>query len=244
MKWFKHETDAHTNLKLQNVIDTHGLGAYAYYWICVEIVGLQGENFRINSEKNWKIYLKKLSGLSVEEQDVLLNIFGDTNLVDKKSLSRGVLYIPKLEERQDEYTKRVRRVSGQSTDNVPLEEKRIEKNRREKMGEDFLSNVPLDVLNQLVEKYKIGEKGIKAKAYDLLLWCRNNQFKKDNKAFLENALRRDKEVLQNKYPYEKKVVKAVVDNTPPTPEQQEKINKIKEQTAVMLKTKKFSTPPS
>jgi len=137
MKWFKHETDAHTNLKLQCVIDTHGAEAFGFYWICVELVGLQGENFRLKSEKNWKNYLKKFSGLSIEKIETLLTFFSDTKLIDKKALFKGILYIPKLEERQDEYTKKVRRVSGHSPDNIPLEEnrrdkKRIEENRRDK----------------------------------------------------------------------------------------------------------------
>lgn len=129
MKWFKHETDAHTNLKLQSVVDKFGLEAYGFYWVCVELVGLQGEKFRLKTEKSWKNYLKKMIGIELERQETFLEFFGEINLIDKKALILGTLYIPKLGERADEYTKRVRRVSEHTTDNVPLEEKRREEIR-------------------------------------------------------------------------------------------------------------------
>ena len=42
MKWFKHESDAYTNLKLEQVLDEFGMGGYGFFWLCCEIVGHQG----------------------------------------------------------------------------------------------------------------------------------------------------------------------------------------------------------
>lgn len=134
MKWFKHETDAHTNLKHQSVIENFadkGVEAFGYYWACLEIVGHQGENFRLKRAKNWKNQLKKFLGLDIERQEVYLKFFAKKDLIDKKALKIGDLYIPKLEERQDEYTEKLRRKSRHSPDNVPLEQKRIEQKRIE-----------------------------------------------------------------------------------------------------------------
>lgn len=145
MKWFKHETDAHTNLKLQAIVDVFGFEIYGYYWLCIELVGLQGgDKFLLKAEKFWKNYLKKQSGIEIETQDKYLEAFANQNLIDKKALNKGNLSIPKLGERSDDYTKRIRRVSEQGTDNVHLEEKKEEEIKREKKrtekkrGVDFL----------------------------------------------------------------------------------------------------------
>lgn len=168
MKWFKHETDAHTNLKLQAVIDKFGLEAYAYYWMCVELVALQGENFTISSSKLWKVYLKKISGLELEKQELFLQYFSSLSLIDEKALKKADLFIPKLAERSDDYTNKVRRKSVHSTDivrtqsehgtdNVPLEEKRTEKKRREQKRPDIVDKAELKTAffeNPIFETYK------------------------------------------------------------------------------------------
>lgn len=130
MKWFKHESDAHTNLKLQRVLDQVGVEAYGYYWICVELIAIQGENFRLKSEKNWKNYIQKMTGLLVERQEKYLPVFVQEGLIDKKANKHGDLYIPKLAERSDDYTNRMRRKYGQGSD--PIEEKRVDKIRTDK----------------------------------------------------------------------------------------------------------------
>lgn len=137
MKWFKHETDAHTNLKLQTVLERFGMEAYGYYWACVEIIGLQGHNFRIKSQKNWKIYLKKILGVDIDVQEKFLALFADLNLINKKALENGDLAIPKLGDRSDDYTNRVRRKYEHTTDNVHLEEIRKEKNKKEEKRGDL-----------------------------------------------------------------------------------------------------------
>lgn len=131
MKWFKHETDAHTNLKLQAVLDKFGLEAFGYYWICIELVGLQSDNFKLKTEKNWKNYIKKFVGIEIERQETFLEYFAEINLIDKKALKLGILYIPKMEDRSDNYTKSVRRKYEDTTKNVSLEENRKEENRKE-----------------------------------------------------------------------------------------------------------------
>lgn len=142
MKWFKHETDSHTNLKLQSVVDAFGLEGYGYYWACVELIGLQGDAFKVKSSKNWKVYLKKMLNIDTEKQEKILTLFGQLNLISEKSLKNGDLFIPKLGERADDYTNKVRRKSVHDTDNIPLEEKRIEEKKTEQIREDGLGLIP------------------------------------------------------------------------------------------------------
>jgi hypothetical protein len=85
----------------------------------------------------------------------------------------------------------------------------------------FLENLPPETLTVLSDKYHISTKGVQSKATDLLLYCRQKgKTYKDYKAFLENALRKDKIKLQSEYPYP--VAKSVVAlDTTLTPEQVE-----------------------
>ncbi|MDY7839698.1 DUF4373 domain-containing protein [Aeromonas caviae] len=38
MKWFKHDTDANQDAKLQNVLLDYGLEGYGLYWYCLELI--------------------------------------------------------------------------------------------------------------------------------------------------------------------------------------------------------------
>ena len=131
MKWFKHHTDAHNNLKFQKIFKDFGSEGYGLFWICVELVGREGNNFRVSAEKEWFSYLEKNSGIERKKIKTILQAFADTNLVDKKALNKGELYLPKLQERVDEYTDKVGRKSRQSPDIVGKEEKRTDKKRRD-----------------------------------------------------------------------------------------------------------------
>ena len=132
MKWFKHETDAHMSMKLQSVVEKFGVGGLGYYWSLVELVGKNGENYRISFKKDWKTHLKKFLNIELEVQSMYLEYFSDIGLIEKKALNKGDLYIPKLAERSDDYTNKVKRKSVHGTDNIPLEENRTEENRLDK----------------------------------------------------------------------------------------------------------------
>jgi hypothetical protein len=38
MKWFKHDSDASQDNKLQNVLLDYGLEGYGLYWYCLELI--------------------------------------------------------------------------------------------------------------------------------------------------------------------------------------------------------------
>lgn len=131
MKWFKHYSDAHGNVKLKDVIMEYGMEGYGFWWVCDELIAQQGTNFRIKSEKNWKKHLSFDSGLEIKKVDQLLNYFSDIRLIDKKALENGDLFIPKLKDYGDEYTDKVRRMSRQSPDTIRLDKTRTEEIRLE-----------------------------------------------------------------------------------------------------------------
>ena len=97
MKWFKHESDAHTNMKLQALIDKLGVAGYGYYWACVELVANQGgDEFKITKNKHWEQHLKKMLNIEPKDQKKYLVVLATHNLIDLKALKKGDLYNNKL----------------------------------------------------------------------------------------------------------------------------------------------------
>lgn len=124
------------------------------------------------------------------------------------------------------------------TGKVSIGKDSIEIGKSKDSSLSFLESLPDDVLTSLGEKYHISPKGIQSKATDLLLYCRQKgKTYKDYKAFLENAIRKDKVQLQNLYPL---AVKQQVQAEPElTPEQIEKNRVMRENISNMLKSKKL-----
>ena len=120
MKWFRHNSDSYINLKTQALMEEFGLAGYGFFWLCCELVAQQGSSYKIKSAKNWRKALKKISKLPDKKIELLLEKLASLNLISKNGLKKGDLWIPKMREYSDEYTKKVRRVSRQSQDKVPL----------------------------------------------------------------------------------------------------------------------------
>ncbi|MCF7835805.1 MAG: hypothetical protein K9M15_01655 [Candidatus Marinimicrobia bacterium] len=131
MKWFQHQSESLINLKLQEFIDEFGMEGYGFWWRTCELVANQGKNYRIKETKKWKKALKIFSKLPEEKIESMLKQMATLNMICKKSLDKGVLAVPKMAEYSDEYTKKVRRVSVQGTDNVRQDKIRRDKIRRE-----------------------------------------------------------------------------------------------------------------
>lgn len=121
MKWFRHNVDSHINLKHRDLMVEFGLEGYAIYWICLEFIAHQGHNYRLNGSKSWKKALLAVSNIECQKLEKILYKMGELNLICHKSLEKGDLYIPKMKEYSDEYTKRIRRISEQGADKVSLQ---------------------------------------------------------------------------------------------------------------------------
>jgi hypothetical protein len=131
MRWFKHFSDAYSNIKHQQIIAEVGLSGYGFYWILVELIAQQGINNRIKSDKKWRKLLEFVTRCSEQKVTELLQLCADVNLIDKEGLEMGDLFIPKMAEYSDEYTEKKRRVSRQAPDSVGKEENRREENKTE-----------------------------------------------------------------------------------------------------------------
>lgn len=137
MKWFKHDCDMHTNLKIQELIDKEGAEGYAIWILCLEMVGKEGKKGKLDGQKRWQKGLEKVLQWSGNGKiDKILKTLAEVKLINSKALKYGNLHIPEFTKRGDDYFRRqLRTKSEQTTKKVPLEEIRriieyiIEKNK-------------------------------------------------------------------------------------------------------------------
>ena len=50
MKWFKHDSDANMDDKLQDVLLDYGLEGYGLYWYCIELISGKIDKDNVNFE--------------------------------------------------------------------------------------------------------------------------------------------------------------------------------------------------
>lgn len=120
MRWFKHDADMSLDLKVQEVIHRHRYAGYSIWCFCLELVAREGFKGRILKGLNWTRSLKIMAAEeNVKVINDVLKTLAELNLIDRKSFSKGDLYIPKMEKRVDEYTrKKLKKLSGQTPDNI------------------------------------------------------------------------------------------------------------------------------
>lgn len=146
MKWFKHDVDMHTDLKIQALISKHGLEGYAIWNLCLELLGKEGHKGRLMVGSRWQEGLLKVIGWSGDGQamvrlNAILKEMSELKLICGKSLKYGNLYIPKFTKRVDDYTARIIRTKyEQNTEKVALdiEQNRVNKNRLDKIRIEYI----------------------------------------------------------------------------------------------------------
>lgn len=155
MKWFQHRTDSYTNLKHLEIREEFGLEGYGFFWLCCELIGQQGDGYRLKNSKNWLKALKTSSNLSEEKIKKLLQKFAEVGLINSKALEKQELYIPKMKDYSDDYTKRLRTLNEQTT-------ARIDKIRLDKIIQEYITLKAWSVNNELLkEVYKRNVKAAK-----------------------------------------------------------------------------------
>ena len=68
MKWFKHDTDASIDAKLQELLLDYGASGYGLYWYCVELIAqkVDKSNFTFELEHDARIIARNLN-LTIQE---------------------------------------------------------------------------------------------------------------------------------------------------------------------------------
>ena len=144
MKWFKHDSNAHRDVKLRKLMMRFGLEGYGLYFYCLERITdkLSTTNLTFRLEDDAEI-LAHDTGLHVDDVNGMMRFMVELELFED---SQGVITCLKLAKRLDQSqagnkTMRnmiakvrenhdgVMTISGQGHDSVMLEEKRKEEKR-------------------------------------------------------------------------------------------------------------------
>ena len=131
MKWFKHDSNANMDAKLQEVLLDYGLEGYGLYWYCIELIAssVEKDNLTFELEHDARIIARN-TGSTLQKTEEMMKRFVDLGLFE---CSEGVISCLKLAKRTDEYTTKITRKikSGHSPDKIPPN--RIEENRTDKI---------------------------------------------------------------------------------------------------------------
>ena len=99
MKWVKHDTDAHIDAKLQNVLLDYGLEGYGLYWYCIELIAgrVDKDNITFELEHDARIIARN-TGSSAQKVEEMMRYFVSTGLFED---TEGTVTCLKLAKRLD-----------------------------------------------------------------------------------------------------------------------------------------------
>jgi hypothetical protein len=142
MKWFKHDSDANMDGKLQEVLLDYGLEGYGLYWYCIEMITskVSKDNLTFELEHDSRIIARN-TGSSVQRVQEMMTRFVELGLFDNDNGNIRCLKLLKRLDSSMTNNKEMRQLIQTAktnhdpvmtqSDNVMLEENRIEQNRTE-----------------------------------------------------------------------------------------------------------------
>jgi len=108
MKYFEHYTTAHNDIKLKRLKKIYGMEGIGIWWSLCEIVGLEGVGGYLEFIKYPKEDFAVEWNIPLERVVKIFEDMADIGLIDKICLPTAI-FIQKLIERADEYTKKQER---------------------------------------------------------------------------------------------------------------------------------------
>lgn len=100
MKWFKHDSDANRDEKLQNVLLDYGLEGYGLYWYCIELIAYEVDQHNLTFElKHDARIIARNVGSSPKRVEEMMRYFIEVGLFD---CSHGVVRCLSLAKRLDQ----------------------------------------------------------------------------------------------------------------------------------------------
>lgn len=99
MKWFKHDTDANMDAKLQEVLLDYGLVGYGLYWYCLELIAgkISLDNLTFSLEHDCRIIARN-TGSTVQHVSEMMTRFVELGLFENQD---GLITCLKLAKRLD-----------------------------------------------------------------------------------------------------------------------------------------------
>mgnify|MGYP005824735013 CR=1 FL=1 len=113
MKWFKHDTDANMDAKLQGVMLDYGLEGYGLYWYCIELIAqrVNGDNLTFELEHDCRIIARN-TGSTPQKVEQMMKSFINLGLLNADN---GHVFCLKLASRCDDFTAKAVRRNGVKT---------------------------------------------------------------------------------------------------------------------------------
>jgi len=104
MKWFKQDTDASMDAKLQDVLLEYGAEGYGLYWYCLELIAgkVTSEKLTFELEHDARIIARNL-GLGVQRVEEMMRHMISLGLFEESS---GTITCLKLAKRADDFTRK------------------------------------------------------------------------------------------------------------------------------------------
>ena len=138
MKWFKHDTAANMDAKLQEVMLDYGLEGYGLYWYCIELIAqrVNVDNLTFELEHDCRIIARN-TGSTAQKVEQMMKDFIELGLFCSEN---GHVFCLKLADRCDDFTRKIvnkqqKTVKNQSvglspskSDKVRLDKIRLDKN--------------------------------------------------------------------------------------------------------------------
>lgn len=143
MKWFKHDTDASMDAKLQEVMLDYGLEGYGLYWYCIELIAgkVDAENLTFSLEHDARIIARN-TGSTAQKVTEMMTRFVDLGLFQNndglitclrlaKRLNKSMTSNPEMRKAIEAMNKNHDSIMTQSG-LIMQEENRTEENRTDK----------------------------------------------------------------------------------------------------------------
>lgn len=134
MKWFKHDSNANADAKLEKLRIRFGLEGYGLYWYCLELIAgsVDNHNLTFCLEHDSEV-ISYRTGVNQQQVETMISFMVDLGLFEN---DRGVISCLKMAARTDEYTQKLLK-NKKTPDSVEtkselIEENRIEEKRLEK----------------------------------------------------------------------------------------------------------------
>ena len=162
MKWFKHESTANMDAKLQEILLDYGLEGYGLYWYCLELIAnnVEPEKLTFELEHDCRIIARN-TGSTVQKVQEMMSKFVELGLFENTS---GMITCLKLAKVSDDYTAKLVRKNPPQTridtgarqtptnseknplDKIRIDKNRIDKNKEKEIKHNELVNHALDHL--------------------------------------------------------------------------------------------------
>lgn len=99
MRWFKHDSNANADSKLQNVLLDYGLEGYGLYWYCIELIAgkVDAENITFQLEHDARIIARN-TGCTAQKVEEMMRYFVKQGLFEDND---GIITCMKLAKRLD-----------------------------------------------------------------------------------------------------------------------------------------------